>query len=261
MKSIKTTDEIMKEETTADAITSVSEAEDSSSIKEKKVKKVMAQAKEKIVKNGKDSAINFAIKKIFSCLLSALLSFALVLFAQHSFKDNFKDYVKDFIRVNIKDFQELTEHISALEYMNYEEAAAYCEEYDIYEKSKNLLKSAVSYSSEDKDINMLHSVYTEVCLDMLDLSVMLCAPTFDDSSASDDVREISGIIHDGSVNMNVTGSENTDTDTETDSDSIQDDTSDNSEISVPMMRIKAKLEIFIELSNELCDKHGIKHFI
>lgn len=250
MKSTQTKDEIINNEKADETIDTVSLNEDSSPVKEKKVKKAMAKAKEKIVKNGKDSAINFAIKKIFSCLLSALLSFALVLFAQHSFKDKFKDYVKDFIQVNIKDFQELTEHIAALEFMDYEEAAAYCEENNIYEKSKDLLKSAVSYSAEDKDINMLHSVYTEVCMDMLDLSVMLCAPTHNETSASEDVREISGIIHAGSINMSVTNSESSDT-----------DSSEDSEIAISMMRIKAKFEIFIELSNELCDKHGIKHFI
>jgi len=225
-----------------------------------KWQKVKKSLKKIVVVNGKDSAINFAFKKIFGYILSAVLSAALVLFTQHSFKDNFKDYVKNFISVHIEEFSELVSHAEALESMDQAQAEQYCIENNIYEKSKNLLKVAISYTSDDKDINKLHTCFKAVCEDLLDLSVTLYTTSNIDTSGDDsedvysDVLALSDSIRGASANMNITYSSDG-------SPLPQEEIVENSESHNAMMRLKAKLEIFVELSNELCKKHKISPFI
>ena len=121
------------------------------------------------------------------------------------------------------------------------------------------MKVAISYSSEDKDITILHSSFKDVCEDMLDLSIMLYAYSSDKNvsqEVSDDVLTISGLIHDASSNMNIIApSEDAPTEQEA------EEGKENSEYHIAMMQLKAKLEIFVDLSNELCKKHGIAPFI
>lgn len=241
---------------TPDSTIPTEETNVDSPAEEKKIKTIAKNVKSRILTNGKDSAINFFLKRIFTCLLSAILSAAIVLFTQHSFKDNFKDYIKDFVSVHIEEFTELVNHAVVLEDMDFEEAQQYCKENDIYEKSKNLMKVAISYNSEDKDITILHSSFKDVCEDILDLSVMLYAYSSEEDASqevSDEVLVISGLILDASSNMNLIAPSK--------DASRNEESKEDSEYHIAMMQLKAKLEIFVDLSNELCKKHGIDPFI
>lgn len=153
-----------------------------------KKKEKMGKFKEKMIEKGKDSIISVILKKIVGCVLSAILSAALVLFTQFSFKDNIQDY-RTFYNSEIKTRgEELLSYVPKIEKMDSQEFAKYCEQNHVYEKATELLKKLYSYSSDDEDINLMHKHITAIYEDVYDLALLAYSDGYTEGDLSGMMR-------------------------------------------------------------------------
>ncbi len=182
-----------------------------------------------IINNGKDSMVNFLIRKVFFCLLSAILSAAIVFFTQNSFKEDFEDYYeKTFVPLS-KEINELAFDIDHMD--DFMETALILDGMDetgesqlaeemlkastVMEQATEIYQKAVSYSSSNKEITKLHNCIVEVC---------------------EELQNVTALVY-TSMNM-------------------KEDYS--VEYYAALQTLNSKTKVFKEMRDELCEKHGIK---
>ncbi len=195
--------------------------------KPEKKSEIFVKIKRFIINNGKDSVLEFLIKKVLFCLLSAVLSAAIVFFTQNSFKEDFSHYYNNTCVPLFEEVNELALDIDRLrgykvanllnlmvrsEGMQTDEAAP---ENALKERAKSIHRKAAAYSSSDKEIAKLHDRVMDVCDELQNLtSVAYC-----------------------SISM---GKEY------------------SVEYYAALQNLNSKIEMFEELRDELCEKHGIE---
>ncbi len=135
---------------------------DKKSAKERKIKDL----KNQVVESGKKSVISIVVKQVVSCLISAILSAILVINVQNAFKDNIVDY-KHMVESEFDPIaSEILGHLLKYKSMNNADFIRYLEENRVMEKTTELLKKVKSYSSNDAEINTIHS-YAIDCYEAL----------------------------------------------------------------------------------------------
>lgn len=194
---------------------SVDTSIDNKRAKERKIKDL----KNQVVESGKKSVISVVVKQIVSCLISAILSAILVINVQNAFKDNIVDY-KHMIESEFDPIaSEIFGHLQKRKSMNNTEFIRYFEENQVMEKTTELLKKVKSYSSNDTEINTIHS-YAIDCYEALHDYIIL---------------EYSYAI------------------TYADPEDVAID------MQVAALKLESKLKIFDEVSTEIFQKYGLTY--
>ncbi len=188
-----------------------------------------SKLKKLIIRNGKDSVVNFLIRKVFFCLLSAILSAAIVFFTQSSFKEDFEDYYKNtfmplseeikelaFDIDHFDDFMELGRTLDGMDEDGESQLATeILEASTLMEQATGIYKKAVSYSSSNKEITKLHNRLIDIC---------------------EELQNITALVY-TSMHMKVDYSV---------------------EYYAALQTLNSKSTIYKEMRDEMCQKHGIK---
>ena len=135
--------------------------------KSKKVKNAVVNAKNMVKDNGKTAVVNFFMRRLITWVLSAILSATLVLFAQHSFRENFEDYYYNTFESMSEEMGVVCEYILDAENIDFRNAPERYKSGDMYKRARELYMKAAAYSSEEEEINRMHSRFVDVCEDML----------------------------------------------------------------------------------------------
>jgi len=207
------------------AVTDVAVVEDVTETKDGKVKGILKKSGKKIAKNGKESVINFIIKKVITCLLTSIVSMFLVLFAQGEFKSDIKEY-KEFCNDELGDkLIDVAMFIDDTINMEFDDIIQLYNDNDIYEKSKDLLRTAHDFQSDNAEINKVHNQLISCCEDLVDVSSMIvCTSAVEKQKAVND-RDYSSFA---------------------------------AQYLTKAMAFQAKMEVYKESRNELLKKYDLK---
>lgn len=185
--------------------------------KDGKFKTAVVKVKKNIKSNGKTAIINFIVRQIITCILSAALGAGIVFFAQNTFEEDFEDYYHGTLVELSRDSQEILPFFEVV-ISDFENAWVYYEENDIDYKSKELLKKASAYHSNNEEINRLHALFVDYCEELYETSRL----AYYSSKKGENIEDIAVEYLTKAGNLEI------------------------------------KLKIFVEEKNKLCEKHDIE---
>ncbi len=142
-------------------------------VEAKTIRKKLGKSKTKIVEKGKESAVNFIVRKIITWILTAIISVVTVYISQADFKGEFRDYYNNTARPMVQKMTEVNDFIQMVEAgANFENITEYYEENKIGEKVEELYKMTLSCPSDHKDVVKFHNAFSAVCEEMLEVTMV-----------------------------------------------------------------------------------------